>query len=197
LGKGESRRTQCFHVTNQELTRTTTKRGGKRRRTTNDEREPLKLRTDGVGDFVYDILYDTVVRFTKNLCWSLIQFVLPWSYLTHHAVPWYTSIIHQQLRIIPTSDNNDKGRMSALPVKFFVILTLPLCSHSFVPKKVALRHRQQTTSTRPNIALPRCSALTERQMQFWEDVEDGLAEIETYFQKQGQSLERIRKFVKR
>jgi hypothetical protein len=108
-----------------------------------------------------------------------------------------TSFIHQQLRIIPTNDNDDKGRMSALPVKFFVTLTLPLCSHSFLPNKVAMHHRQQTTSTRPNVALPRCSALTERQMQFWEDVEDGLTEIESYFRKQGQSLERIRKFVKR
>jgi hypothetical protein len=81
--------------------------------------------------------------------------------------------------------------MKAPPLKCFVILVLPLSSHSFIPK-AANHHRK----TRPN-AMPRF-ALTERQMQFWEDVEDGLTEIESCFRKhEGQSLERIRKFAER
>ena len=39
--------------------------------------------------------------------------------------------------------------------------------------------------------------LTERQLQFWEDVEDGLDDIEQFWQKQGQSIDRIRLFGKR
>ena len=41
------------------------------------------------------------------------------------------------------------------------------------------------------------SALTERQMQFWEDVEDGLDDIENFYAKKGQSIDRIRQFGKR
>jgi hypothetical protein len=40
-------------------------------------------------------------------------------------------------------------------------------------------------------------ALTERQMQFWEDVEEGLDDIEQFYAKQGESIERIRQFGKR
>jgi hypothetical protein len=41
------------------------------------------------------------------------------------------------------------------------------------------------------------AALTNRQLQFWEDVEEGLDDIENFFEKKGQSIERIRKFGKR
>ena len=41
------------------------------------------------------------------------------------------------------------------------------------------------------------SALTERQMQFWEDVEEGLDDIESFFAKKGQNIDRIRQFGKR
>ena len=37
-------------------------------------------------------------------------------------------------------------------------------------------------------------ALTERQEQFWEDVEDGLDEIERHYRAQGGNIDRIRKF---
>jgi len=40
-------------------------------------------------------------------------------------------------------------------------------------------------------------ALTERQMQFWEDVDEGLDDIENFFVKKGQDIDRIRQFVKR
>lgn len=44
-------------------------------------------------------------------------------------------------------------------------------------------------------AAPRLSALTERQMQFWEDVEEGLEGIESFYRKQkGQDIDRIRAF---
>jgi hypothetical protein len=41
------------------------------------------------------------------------------------------------------------------------------------------------------------SALSERQMQFWEDVEAGLDDIENFYAKKGQSIDRIRQFGKR
>lgn len=83
--------------------------------------------------------------------------------------------------------------MKTFPFHCLVILMLPLGSQSFIPKVIVASHHRKT---RPSV-VPFCFALTERQMQFWEDVDDGLAEMETYFRKHGQSLERIRKFVKR
>ena len=51
-------------------------------------------------------------------------------------------------------------------------------------------------------ACPRCqtplAALTERQMQFWEDVEDGLKDIEEFYEKKGMGdIDRIWKFCQR
>lgn len=42
-----------------------------------------------------------------------------------------------------------------------------------------------------------CSMLTERQIQFWEDVDNGLDEIENFYAKKGQNIDRIRTFSKR
>lgn len=39
-------------------------------------------------------------------------------------------------------------------------------------------------------------ALTERQMQFWEDVDAGLDDIENFYVKKDQDIDRIRKFAK-
>ncbi|KAL3936351.1 MAG: hypothetical protein SGBAC_008314 [Bacillariaceae sp.] len=39
--------------------------------------------------------------------------------------------------------------------------------------------------------------LTERQIQFWEDVDNGLDEIENFYAKKGQNIDRIRTFSKR
>ena len=41
------------------------------------------------------------------------------------------------------------------------------------------------------------AALTERQMQFWEDVEEGLDAVERVFAPKGQNIDRIRLFGKR
>lgn len=41
------------------------------------------------------------------------------------------------------------------------------------------------------------AALTERQLQFWEDVGDGLDDIESFYAKKGQDIDRIREFGKR
>lgn len=46
----------------------------------------------------------------------------------------------------------------------------------------------------------RCSALnalTPRQLQFWEDVDDGLADVEKFYEAKGQSMDRIRTFCER
>lgn len=39
-------------------------------------------------------------------------------------------------------------------------------------------------------------ALSERQMQFWEDVGDGLDDIEKFYEAKGQQIDRIREFAK-
>ena len=54
----------------------------------------------------------------------------------------------------------------------------------------------QRCQSRSPTTLP-LSALTERQMQFWEDVEEGLDDIENFFKKKGQDIDRIRQFGKR
>jgi hypothetical protein len=41
------------------------------------------------------------------------------------------------------------------------------------------------------------SALTERQMQFWEDVEEGLLDIEEFYKKSDMGIDRIWGFCKR
>jgi len=48
--------------------------------------------------------------------------------------------------------------------------------------------------SRPSLGL---AALTERQMQFWEDVEDGLNDVEQVYASKGQNIDRIRTFGKR
>ena len=40
----------------------------------------------------------------------------------------------------------------------------------------------------------RLYALTERQVQFWENVDDGLDDIEKNYGKKGGNIDRIRKF---
>lgn len=39
-------------------------------------------------------------------------------------------------------------------------------------------------------------ALTERQLQFWEDVEEGLVDIQSFYEKQGLDIDRIQQFAK-
>jgi hypothetical protein len=54
-----------------------------------------------------------------------------------------------------------------------------------------------TTTSATRSSSSSLSALTERQVQFWEDVEEGLDDIENFYQKKGQSIDRIRQFGKR
>jgi hypothetical protein len=49
----------------------------------------------------------------------------------------------------------------------------------------------------PRSALSATKQLTPRQMQFWEDVDEGLVGIEKFYEKQGHSMERIKTFCKR
>lgn len=70
--------------------------------------------------------------------------------------------------------------------------------------RALLAFTQLEPSTRRRLATPSCSisatllaALTERQMQFWEDVEDGLDDVEQVYAAKGMDIDRIRKFGKR
>ena len=54
-----------------------------------------------------------------------------------------------------------------------------------------------TTLSSPKTALFATKQLTPRQLQFWEDVDEGLVGIEKFYEKQGQSMERIKTFCKR
>ena len=53
---------------------------------------------------------------------------------------------------------------------------------------------KQSSSTTTIIEM---NALSERQMQFWEDVEDGLDDIENFYAKKSQDIDRIREFGKK
>lgn len=52
-------------------------------------------------------------------------------------------------------------------------------------------------SLSPHATSTRLAALTERQMQFWEDVDDGLVDVEQVYAAKGQKIDRIRTFGKR
>ena len=54
-----------------------------------------------------------------------------------------------------------------------------------------------STFSSPTTALFATKQLTPRQLQFWEDVDEGLVGIEKFYEKQGQSMERIKTFCKR
>lgn len=64
----------------------------------------------------------------------------------------------------------------------------------FLPTSLAFLPPAVSTNTRSVLCL---SSLSERQMQFWEDVEDGLDDIENFYAKKGRDIDRIRQFGKR
>lgn len=78
--------------------------------------------------------------------------------------------------------------MNQLAVLVFALVGSVGC-HAFVV------HPTTTSATRSSSSL--LSALTNRQLQFWEDVEEGLDDIENFYKKKGQSIDRIRQFGKR
>jgi hypothetical protein len=55
----------------------------------------------------------------------------------------------------------------------------------------------RVTKQHPPASITASYALSERQMQFWEDVDKGLDDIEAFFAKKGQDIDRIRQFTKR
>jgi hypothetical protein len=65
-------------------------------------------------------------------------------------------------------------------------------SLAFMPS-TNTRIRVSSSSSSPSSATS-LFALTERKMQFWEDVEDGLDDIENFYAKNGQGFDRIRQF---
>ena len=52
-------------------------------------------------------------------------------------------------------------------------------------------------ASRRRSAVVVANALSPRQLQFWEDVDDGLVDIEKFYEAKGESMERIRTFCKR
>lgn len=51
-----------------------------------------------------------------------------------------------------------------------------------------------TAAIAGTIKCSRLNGLTERQRQFWEDVDDGLDDIEAFWVKKGQDIDRVRRF---
>lgn len=47
------------------------------------------------------------------------------------------------------------------------------------------------------LSLSSLSVLTERQMQFWEDVDTGLDDIEAFYAAKDLDIDRVRQFAKR
>lgn len=91
--------------------------------------------------------------------------------------------------------------MMELPLLLFSLACIPAFINGRKPSATAFvldgsltsnhHHAHRTTTA------SRQFALTQRQMQFWEDVEAGLDDIEEFFAKKGQNIDRIRQFGKR
>ena len=71
-----------------------------------------------------------------------------------------------------------------------LLLLSSTVTRGFVPTSDHPGQRARITGT---LSL---AALTERQMQFWEDVDSGLDDIENFYAKKGQDINRIRTFAK-
>lgn len=74
---------------------------------------------------------------------------------------------------------------------FIVLLALCFCDGSQAFLDTLPRRRNKSVMVDRNVCL---DALTERQEQFWEDVEEGLDDIENYHRERGQNIDRIRRF---
>ena len=74
-----------------------------------------------------------------------------------------------------------------------LLLELSLCG-AFVNISPGPVRKKASQSYRNNDCNNCLNALTERQQQFWEDVEEGLDDIEKYYRKKGESIDRIRRF---
>eukprot|EP00804_Cyclotella_cryptica_P027734 CCRYP_020465-RA/>CCRYP_020465-RA protein AED:0.10 eAED:0.10 QI:135/1/1/1/1/1/5/99/353 len=91
----------------------------------------------------------------------------------------------------------------SLPLLVLSALTLPTASsfqakQHFHPSSYPRRHATTTTHPSSSSSALQAQRLTPRQLQFWEDVESGLVDIEKFYQsKNGQSMERIRTFCQR
>lgn len=84
-----------------------------------------------------------------------------------------------------------RPRCQILAICALMVINFPaLAFHS-----VAQRPRY-SFNTRVSVVSGSLNVLTERQMQFWEDVEEGLDAIEAFWTKQGQNIDRIRTFGK-
>lgn len=82
---------------------------------------------------------------------------------------------------------------SALIVAGWLLFVGATHVSGFVP---SLADRVGTTVSSASLSSS-LQALTERQMQFWEDVEDGLKDIEEFYQKKDQDIDRIWRFCQR
>jgi hypothetical protein len=80
--------------------------------------------------------------------------------------------------------------MMPLTLRLMLLLGVTVSlSTSFVSRATKQHARAPSTAS---------YALSERQMQFWEDVDKGLDDIENFFEKnKGQDIDRIRQFTKR
>jgi hypothetical protein len=74
----------------------------------------------------------------------------------------------------------------------FVLLACNLPTQAFVSDIHSLVTRKSSLPTSETYL----SALTERQMQFWEDVDEGLDDIANFYAKKGEGIDRIRVFSK-
>ncbi len=105
----------------------------------------------------------------------------PWR--AQDSLPWYEGLFHA---------------MTSLNV--IVLILLQSYATAFLPgfgRPHRSRWAAATTKFCRRTASFSLSALTNRQLQFWEDVEDGLDDIANFWEKNGQSIDRIRIFGRR
>lgn len=66
---------------------------------------------------------------------------------------------------------------------------------AFIPPTAYPKYQSLPSYQSRKISGHKCFALTERQLQFWEDVDDGLNDVETVYAERGFDIDRIRAFA--
>lgn len=118
----------------------------------------------------------------------------------------FTSITAHQQMAIPTSSSVTSRPWLQWCYASLLIIVMGSC-HGFAPIPTSRMTRVFGCRTSPitdNISTSSSSsstslfALTERQMQFWEDVDEGLNDIEAFYQSsKGMDIDRVRRFTQR
>ena len=87
--------------------------------------------------------------------------------------------------------------MRLVPLSVIELVCGLLWSQAFVTRTSSFHGNPKSHGMHSMVFRTYLNALTDRQMQFWEDVEEGLDNIEEFYKKRGENIDRLRQFGKR